>query len=102
MRSQPRSEVIEEQHRDVLAEIDRNRHFYPAYLPHPLVELVSTESVPIQAADIAASLARELWNRNGLPHLVCRFEYVEFNGETLSESRAEAYEAIFRAAPSSN
>jgi hypothetical protein len=88
---------IEEQRVDVLAQIDRNRHYYPAYLPKPLIELVSTESVPIQAADVAASVARELWRRNDLPHLVKHFEYVTFNGERLSDGRAEQYEAVFRA-----
>ncbi len=93
---------IEEQRIEVLAQIDSKRHFYPEYLPQPLQELVSTESVPIQAADIAASIARELWHRNSLPHLVSRFEYVTFNGERLSQARAEAYEETFRAMPSSN
>jgi len=65
---------IEEQRQDVLAQIDSRRCFYPQYLPQPLQQLISTESVPIQAADIAASIARELWHRNGLPHLVNRFE----------------------------
>ena len=93
---------IEGQRADVLSQIDRNRHHYPAYLPQPLVELVSTESVPIQAADIAASIAREMWHRNNLPHLVRRFEYVTFNGERLSDTRAQQYEAVFRGFPSSN
>jgi hypothetical protein len=93
---------IEEQRADVLAQIDRNRHFYPVCLPQPLVELISTESVPIQAADIAAGLARELWHRNDLPHLVRRFEYVTFNGERLSETGAEQHEDIFRTIHSSN
>ena len=70
---------------------------FPPGLPEPLIELVSTESVPIQAADIAASVARELWRRNDLPHLVKHFEYVTFNGERLSDGRAEQYEAVFRA-----
>ena len=40
--------------------------------------------MPIQAADIAATIARELWHRNNLPHLVRRFEYVTFNGVTFA------------------
>jgi len=93
---------IEEQRVNVLSQLDRHRHFYPEYLPRPLLELISTESVPIQAADIAASIARELWRRNNLPHLVRRFEYVTFNGERLSEARAEQYEDIFRSIHLSN
>jgi hypothetical protein len=93
---------IEDQRDGVLSAIDRHRHFYPAFMPERLQELISTESLPIQAADIAASIARELWHRNSLPHLVRRFEYVTFNGERLSENRADGYEAIFRAIPSPN
>jgi hypothetical protein len=93
---------IEGQREAVLSEIDRHKQFYPAYMPQPLLELVSVESVPIQAADIAASIARELWHRHSLPDLVRRFEYVAFNGERLSENRASGYEAVFRAIPSLN
>jgi len=92
---------IEEQRCNVLAQIDHNRLFYPAHMPERLQELVSTESVPIQAADVAATLARELLQRSNLPELVKRFEYVTFNGERLSEDRAEAYETMFRALPAS-
>lgn len=93
---------IEGQRETVLSQLDRNKQFYPAYMPEPLIELVSVESVPIQAADIAASIARELWHRQSLPDLVRRFEYVTFNGERLSEDRASGYEAIFKATPSLN
>ena len=93
---------IEQQRMAVLSQIDSKRYFYPQYLPQPLQELVSTESVPIQAADIAATIARELWYRNGLPHLVSRFEYITFNGDRLSQSGAEAYEKMFRSMPSDN
>jgi hypothetical protein len=88
---------IESQRIAVLSELDRRREFYPSYfLPEPLQELVSTESVPIQAADIAASISRELWARNNLLHLVRRFEYVTYNGERLSEARAAAHELSLR------
>ena len=69
---------IEGQREAVLLEIDRHKHFYRAYIPQPLLELVSVESVPIQAAYIAASIARELWHRQSLPDLVRQFEYVTF------------------------
>jgi hypothetical protein len=63
---------IEEQRAEVLAQIDRRKQFYPGRMPERLQELASTESVPIQAADIAATIARELWYRNNLPHMVRR------------------------------
>lgn len=65
---------IEQQRIAVISQLDRQQQFFPSLiLPEPLQELISTESVPIQAADIAASIARELWARNNLLHLVKRF-----------------------------
>jgi hypothetical protein len=93
---------IEKQRTDALAQIDPRGLFYPRNMPRPILELVSTESVPIQAADIAAGIARELWCRNSLPHLVNRFEYVTFNGDRLSDIQAQQYEAIIRNLSSSN
>ena len=88
---------IKEQRVGVLTDLDRRRQFYPSYfLPEPLQELISAESAPIQAADIAAGIARELWVRNNLVHLVSRFEYVTYNGERLSETKAAAHELNLR------
>jgi hypothetical protein len=88
---------IEGQRHSLLLELDRRREFYPSYfIPEPLQELISTESVPIQAADIAASLAREIWKRSSLVQLVRRFEYVTYNGERLSEIRAAMHEINLR------
>jgi hypothetical protein len=85
---------IEERRADVLAQTDRQNLFYPAFLPEPLQELPSVESIPIQAADIAASIARELWNRNNLPFLLLHFDYVTYNGERLSEDQAASYQRL--------
>ena len=80
-----------------LAQTDRQNYFYPTFVPEPLQEVVSAESIPIQAADIAASVARELWDRNNLPHLLKHFDYVTYNGERLSESQADSYERVISA-----
>ncbi len=93
---------IEQQRTDVLSRTDVHKHFYPRNMPDPLQEIPSADSHPIQAADIAATIARELWYRNGLTHLVKRFEYVTFNGERLSDGRANQYESLFRTIQSSN
>lgn len=82
---------IEQRRDETLAQVGDDCGSCVAY---PLQELISSESVPIQAADIAASLARELWHRNSLTHLVRRFEYVTYNGERLSEARAEFFDSI--------
>jgi hypothetical protein len=88
---------IEERRADVLAQTDRQNNFYPAFLPEPLQELPSTESIPIQAADIAASIARELWHRNNLPYLLLHFDYVTYNGERLSEGQAASHQHLINA-----
>jgi hypothetical protein len=79
---------IEQQRSNVLAQADKRGEFYPAFMPEPLVEVNSAESVPIQAADIAGGIARELWYRNNLVHLITHFEYVTYNGQRLSEDKA--------------
>jgi hypothetical protein len=79
---------IENQRSTVLAQADRAGEFYPEFMPEPLVEIRSAESLPIQAADIAAGIARELWRRSSLVHLVAHFEYVTYNGRRLSEDEA--------------
>lgn len=63
-------------------------------MPEPLIEINSAESVPIQAADIAAGIARELWYRNTLVQLVEQFEYVTYNGQRLSEDNAARRQTI--------
>ena len=61
---------------------------YPDHIPEKLIEVDSAKSPPIQAADIAAGIARELWRQNSLVHLVRHFEYVTYNGERISEDKA--------------
>lgn len=90
----PRVKWIEGQRTSVLAQTDRHGHFYPAFTPEPLIEIDSVGSVPIQAADIAASIAKEIWYRDSLVHLVRHFEYVTYNGERVSEDRAAWYQRV--------
>jgi hypothetical protein len=86
---------IEEQRTSVLTGIDRSRQFYYDQPPEALQALVSEKSVPIQVADIAAGIARELWSRNSLVHLVRRFVYITYNGQRLSENIAASHEKSF-------
>ena len=85
---------IDERRSDVLTHVDRDSHFFPKSRPEPLQELVSTDSIPIQVADIAAGIARELWLRNSLVHLVRCFEYVTYNGQRLSENEAASHQRL--------
>ncbi len=77
---------IDGERHDVLRRIDRDG-MYPVQ-PAPLLELDSRNSFLVQAADFAAGIAREIWSRNGLPHLVDTFDYVTYNGRRISESGA--------------
>jgi hypothetical protein len=56
-----------------------------------LAELDSADSREIQAADIAAGIARELWYREGLVNLVRHLDYVLLNGMRLSETSAASH-----------
>jgi hypothetical protein len=77
---------IDGERNDVLRRVDRYGMFpmQPAALP----ELDSRSSFFVQAADFAAGIAREIWSRNSLPHLVDKFDYVTYNGRRISESEA--------------
>jgi hypothetical protein len=77
---------IDGERHDVLRRIDRHGMF--PVQPAPLPELDSRSSFLVQAADFAAGIAREIWSRNSLPHLVDTFDYVTYNGRRISESEA--------------
>lgn len=77
---------IDRQRRDVMTRVDRYRMF--PVRPHALLEVDSKESFFVQAADFAAGIAREIWHRNSLPHLVRAFDYVTYNGRRISETEA--------------
>jgi hypothetical protein len=83
---------INEQRHNVLQQTDRVGWFYPAFKPEPSEEVESSESPLIQAADIAAGIARQIWAREGLCQLVRSFDYVVYNGERQSEQSASSAE----------
>ena len=94
-------EWIDSERDDVISQVTRGTYF-GLRKPQPLVELESTNCVPLQAADFAAGIAREIWYRNSLPHLVRVFEYVKYNGKRISEADANGTEAKLRKLPSSS
>jgi hypothetical protein len=57
--------------------------FY-ALRPQPLTTVTSGSSLPVQAADIAAGIARELWTRHNLVHVARHFHYVTYNSVRLT------------------
>jgi hypothetical protein len=82
-------DFVREQRSQVLAE---SRLFpWSMFQQKELAELDSADSREIQAADIAAGIARELWYREGLVNLVRHFDYVLLNGMRLSEMSAASH-----------
>jgi len=82
-------DFVKEQRSQVLAE---SRLFpWSMFQQKELAELDSADSREIQAADIAAGIARELWYRGGLVNLVRHLDYVLLNGMRLSETSAASH-----------
>jgi hypothetical protein len=57
--------------------------FY-AIRPQPLTTITSNSSLHVQAADIAAGIARELWSRFDLVQVARHFHYVTYNSVRLT------------------
>jgi hypothetical protein len=53
------------------------------------IEVESSESYYVQAADFAAGIASDLFSRERLTGVVLRFEYVTYNGRRISLADAE-------------
>jgi hypothetical protein len=81
-------EFVRKQRAQALAELS----FFPGLRrPKELEEMSSADSPEIQAADIAAGIARELWYRAGLVNLLRHFDDVLLNGMRLSEKSAASH-----------
>ena len=82
---------MEEQRADV---IERMHVPFCSLSPEPLIEVDSAGSEHIQAADIAAGIARELWLRYNLVDVVRHFHYVTYNSERLSVDKAASIQRL--------
>ncbi len=71
-----------------LCVLDRTLTPFYSPVPGPLIEVDSASSEHIQAADIAAGIAREFWYRRSLVEVVSHFSYVTYNAERLSVDKA--------------
>lgn len=58
--------------------------------PDALIEIDSKDDVRIQAADVAAAMAREVFSRDGLPGVVQRWRRVYYNGGRVTEKSLDA------------
>ena len=70
------------------------REPFDFFAPEPLIEVDSAGSEHIQAADIAAGIARELWYRWSLVQVVRHFVYVTYNAERLSVDKAASIQRL--------
>jgi hypothetical protein len=82
-------DFVKEQRSQVLAELIP--FSWSMLQQKELAEVNSADSREIQAADIAAGIARELWYRAGLVNLARHFDYVLLNGMRLSETSAASH-----------
>ena len=83
----PAIKWIEERRDDALSTIDSFGSFADMPLCR-LEELKSEQEFRVQAADIAAGIARLTWEASNLPTLSGQFEYLTYNGRRISEEDA--------------
>ncbi len=83
-------ELLEESRQSIIDELAANERFYRLIGRRPgFVELESKESDYVQAADVAAGIACDIYASRKLIGVVERFEYVTFNGVRVSRAGAE-------------
>jgi len=71
-------------------ELSANDRFFEVIgRPHRFVEVESKESYYVQAADLAAGIASDIYATRKLIGVVENFEYVTFNGRRISGADAE-------------
>jgi hypothetical protein len=79
--NRPQLKRLEDQRDEVIGHT--NPPFY-MMRPNPLTEMKSDDSIHVQAADIAAGIARELWFRHNIVDVTRHFHYVTYNGVRLT------------------
>jgi hypothetical protein len=84
---------IDGQRSDVLSKTDPYFQLRLSSTMKPLEVVESTESIFVQAADIAAGIVSAIWDQQTLVHAVRAFEYLTYNGKRISESDAVAITA---------
>lgn len=90
--NRPHIDLLEQSRQSMIDELSANDHFYRVIGSRPgFVELESKESYYVQAADIAAGIASDVYASRKLIGVVERFEYVTFNGERVSRADAEEW-----------
>ena len=82
--------LLERARHSMIRELANRDHMYVCSVPRlGFVGTESRDSYYTQAADIAAGMASDLYEKEGLIGIVDRWEYVAFNGARVSRSDAE-------------
>jgi hypothetical protein len=68
---------------------DTGDETYGQYAYGKLYSIESHESDYVQAADVTAGFARDLYERFGIAAVADKFEYVTINGERITQDNAE-------------
>jgi hypothetical protein len=88
--NQKHLDLLDEKRSEVLQELAAHDRVYGLLTKRPgIVPVESRESFYVQAADIAAGIASQIYGAEGLVGVVDRFEYVTYNGVRVSRSDAE-------------
>ena len=83
-------DLLEHSRQSMIDELAANDRFYAVIARRSgFMELESTESYYVQAADFAAGIASDIYAFHKLIGVVERFEYVTFNGVRVSRAGAE-------------
>jgi hypothetical protein len=88
--NQKQLDLLEEKRSEVFRELAAHDYVYGLMRTRPsIVPVESRESFYVQAADIAAGFASQIYGAHGLIGVLEKFEYVTYNGIRVSRSDAE-------------
>jgi hypothetical protein len=88
--NQKQLNLLDEKRSEVFRELAAHDHVYGLMRKRPgIVPVESRESFYVQAADIAAGIASQIYAAHGLIGVVEKFEYTTYNGVRVSRSDAE-------------
>jgi hypothetical protein len=83
-------DLLDDARQSVIKELAARDYHHGLIIPQPgFVATESRESYYVQAADIAAGMASDLYAHEGLIGIVDRWEYVTYNGARVSRTDAE-------------
>jgi hypothetical protein len=88
--NQKQLDLLDDKRNALFRELTAHDHVYGFMRKRPgIVAVESRESLYVQAADIAAGIASQIYGTHGLIGVLEKFEYVTYNGVRVSRSDAE-------------